>query len=160
MPVPEAATDETAGVVVSICSVPAGLATAPVRLAALPAPSLTVAELRLTAVTARSAVFWPAHRVAEGQGIAAGAAAIGRGAAVVEGQRRDAARHRHGTAQIERQRHHAAGRKVAGAGVMPVPDATTEAPKAPWCRSADRSASVQTATGWRHFRRCPASSHR
>ena len=48
---------------VSICSVPAGLVTAPVRLAALPAPSLTVAALRLTAVTARSAVFWPAATV-------------------------------------------------------------------------------------------------
>ena len=44
----------TVGVVVSICRVPAGLVTAPVRLAALPAPFLTVAVLRLTAVTARS----------------------------------------------------------------------------------------------------------
>ena len=33
------------------------------RLAALPAPSVTVAPLRLTAVTARSAVFWPAATV-------------------------------------------------------------------------------------------------
>ena len=31
MPVPEATTDDTVGVVVSICSVPAGLVTAPVR---------------------------------------------------------------------------------------------------------------------------------
>ena len=52
MPVPDATTDATVGVVVSICSVPAELVTAPVRLAALPAPSLTVAVPRLTAVTA------------------------------------------------------------------------------------------------------------
>ena len=63
MPVPDATTDDTVGAVVSICSVPAGLVTAPVRLAALPAPSLTVAVPRLTAVTARSAVFWPAATV-------------------------------------------------------------------------------------------------
>ena len=63
MPVPDVATDDTVGVVVSICSVPAGLVTAPVRLAALPAPSVMVAALRLTAVTARSAVFWPAATV-------------------------------------------------------------------------------------------------
>ena len=63
MPVPDATTDDTVGVVVSICRVPAGLVTAPVRSAALPAPSLTVAVLRLTAVTARSAVFCPAATV-------------------------------------------------------------------------------------------------
>ena len=63
MPVPDAATDDTVGVVVSICRVPAGLVTAPVRLAALPAPSVMVPPLRLTAVTARSAVFWPAATV-------------------------------------------------------------------------------------------------
>ena len=50
-------------VVVSICRVPAGLVTAPVRLAAFPAPSLIVAVPRLTAVTARSAVFWPVPTV-------------------------------------------------------------------------------------------------
>ena len=37
-PVPEATTEDTEGVVVSICSVPARLPTAPVRLAAVPAP--------------------------------------------------------------------------------------------------------------------------
>ena len=63
MPVPEATTDDTVGAVVSICSVPDGLVTAPVRFAALPAASLTVAELRLTAVTVRSDVFWPAATV-------------------------------------------------------------------------------------------------
>ena len=62
-------------------------------------------------------MFWPAaNRVAEGQRIAAGAAGIGRGAAVVERQRRGAARNRHRLAQVERQRHHAAGPKVARAG--------------------------------------------
>ena len=100
----------------SICRVPAGLVTAPVRLAALPAPSLIVAALRLTAVTARSAVFCPAaNRVAEGQRAGARAARVGRGAAVVEGQRRCAARNRHRLAQVQRQRHHAAGCQVAGA---------------------------------------------
>jgi hypothetical protein len=49
------------GAVVSICSVPAR--TAAVRTAALPAASVTVAELRLAAVTARAAVFWPAATV-------------------------------------------------------------------------------------------------
>ena len=51
------------GAVVSICSVPAGLVTAPVRLAILPAPSVTLAEFRLTAVTVRSGVFCPAPTV-------------------------------------------------------------------------------------------------
>ena len=92
MPVPEAATDATVGAVVSICRVPAGLVTAPGRLAALPAPSLTVAPLRLTAVTVRSdGVLAGRHRVAEGQRVGAGAAGIGRGAAIVERQRRRAA---------------------------------------------------------------------
>ncbi len=62
-------------------------------------------------------MFWPAaDRVAEGQRVGAGAAGIGRGAAIVERQRRGAARNRHRLAQVERQRHHAAGREVAGAG--------------------------------------------
>ena len=47
------------GVFVSICSVPDGLVTAPVRFAVAPAPPVTVAEFRLTALTARSEVFWP-----------------------------------------------------------------------------------------------------
>ena len=51
------------GAVVSICNMPVGVATAPVRLAALPTASTTVAELRLTAVTARSDVFCPAATV-------------------------------------------------------------------------------------------------
>ena len=71
---------------------PAGLVTAPDRLAALPAPSVTVAPLRLTAVTARSdGVLAGADRVAEGQRAGAGAAGIGGRAAVVERQRRRAA---------------------------------------------------------------------
>ena len=45
IPVPEATTDDTVGAVVSICSMPAGLVTAPERLAALPAPSVMVAAL-------------------------------------------------------------------------------------------------------------------
>ncbi len=47
-------------------------------------------------------MFWPAaDRVAEGQRIGAGAAGIGRGAAVVERQRRGAARNRHRLAQVD-----------------------------------------------------------
>ena len=49
-------------------------------------------------------MFCRRHRVAEGQRIGAGAAGIGRGAAVVERQRRRAAGNRHRLAQIERQR--------------------------------------------------------
>ena len=54
-------------------------------------------------------------RVAEGQRAGAGAADIGRGAAVVEGERRGAARDRHCLAQVQRQRDGLAGVKVAGA---------------------------------------------
>jgi hypothetical protein len=50
--------ESSVGVVVSICNVPAMLFKAPAKLVALPAPSVTVAELRLTAVTPRSGVFW------------------------------------------------------------------------------------------------------
>ena len=117
MPVPDATTEETVGAVVSICSVPDGLVTAPVKLAALPAPSLTVAELRLTAGHRQVGGVLPGrHRVAEGQRVAAGAAGIGGGAAVVERQRRRAARDRHRLAQVDRQRDHVAGVEVAGAG--------------------------------------------
>ena len=56
------------------------------------------------------------HRVAEGQRAGAGAAAIGRGAAVVERQRRRAARHRHRFAQVERQGDGLAGIEVAARG--------------------------------------------
>ncbi len=47
MPVPDVVTNDTAGVVVSICSVPAGLVTAPVMVAAVPAPLLIVPPLAL-----------------------------------------------------------------------------------------------------------------
>ncbi len=88
-------------------------------------------------------MFWPAaDRVAEGQRIGAGAARIGRGAAVVERQRRGAAGNRHRLAQVDRQRHHAAGREVARSSRDP--DAGRQPPtipKAPWCRS-ERPAGV------------------
>ena len=51
-----------AGVVVSICG-PLWVRPQSDRLAALPAPSVMVAELRLTAVAASAAVFWPAPTV-------------------------------------------------------------------------------------------------
>ena len=50
------------GVMVSICG-PLWVRPESERLAALPAPSFTVAELRLTAVAASDAVFWPAATV-------------------------------------------------------------------------------------------------
>ena len=127
MPVPEATTEDTDGVVVSICRVPDGLVTTPVRLAALPAPSLTVAELEIECGDrqVRGVLAGP-NRVAEGQGIGARSAGIGRCAAVIERQRRDAARHRHRLAQIDRQRHNTADPDVAGPAVIPVPEATTE----------------------------------
>ena len=56
------------------------------------------------------------HRVAEGQGIGAGPARIGRRAAVIERQRRRATGHRHRLAHVDGQRHHAAHGKVARAG--------------------------------------------
>ena len=57
-----------------------------------------------------------ADGVAEGQRVGAGAAGVGGGAAVVEGQRRRAARHRHRLAQVERQRDGLAGIEVAARG--------------------------------------------
>ena len=51
---------KAAGAVVSICSVPGGLATAPDRSALFAAPPRIVAPLRLTTVTAKSAAFSPA----------------------------------------------------------------------------------------------------
>ena len=56
------------------------------------------------------------HGVAEGQRIGAGAAGIGGGAAVVEGQRRGAARDRHRLVEVERQRDGLAGIEVAARG--------------------------------------------
>ena len=104
----------TDGIVVSICG-PLWVRPVSERLAALPAPSVTVAELRLTAVAARLDVFCPAaNRVAEGQRIGAGAARVGGGAAIVEGERRGAARNRDRLVQVERQRDGLAGIEVAG----------------------------------------------
>ena len=107
--------DAMVGVVVSICG-PLWVRPESERLAALPAPSVMVAELRLTAVAASDAVFCPGgDGVAEGQRIAAGAAGIGGGAAVVERERRRAARDRHGFAQVEREGDGVAGVEVAAA---------------------------------------------
>ena len=63
MPVPDAAIDETVGAVVSICRVPAGLVTAPREIGGVAGAILDGRAFRLTAVTARSAVFWPAATV-------------------------------------------------------------------------------------------------
>ena len=58
----DSTSDDIAGVVVSICG-PLWVRPLSDRLAALPAPSVMVAELRLTAVAASAAVFWPAPTV-------------------------------------------------------------------------------------------------
>src|ERR1700729_360965 len=58
MPLPEVVTDDPVGVVVSICG-PLWVRAVRDRLAALPGPSVTVAELRLTAVAASTDVFCP-----------------------------------------------------------------------------------------------------
>ena len=112
IPVPDATTDDTVGAVVSICG-PAWVRPVSDRLAALPAPSVTVAVEIDRRHRQVGRVLPGRHRVAEGQRIGAGAAGIGRGAAVVERQRRRAARHRHRLAQVERQRDHLAGVEVA-----------------------------------------------
>ena len=57
----DSASDVIVGVVVSICG-PLWVRPVSERLAALPAPSVMVAELRLTAVAARPEVFCPAPR--------------------------------------------------------------------------------------------------
>jgi hypothetical protein len=62
IPLPVAATEDTAGAVVSICG-PVWVRPVSDKLAALPAPSLMVAVLRLTAVAARLEVFCPAPTV-------------------------------------------------------------------------------------------------
>ena len=51
-----------AGAVVSICG-PLWVRPESDKLAALPAPSVTLAELRLTAVAVRADVFWPVPTV-------------------------------------------------------------------------------------------------
>ena len=107
------ASDEIVGVVVSICG-PLWVRPVSDRLAALPAPSVTVAELRLTAVAVEVGRVLPgADGVAEGQRAGARAADIGGGAAVVEGERRRAAGDRHRLAEVERQRDGLAGVEVA-----------------------------------------------
>ena len=55
----DAVTEATAGMVVSICSVPGGVTSAPLRLAALPAPSRMVALSSALPVIASAAVFCP-----------------------------------------------------------------------------------------------------
>ena len=62
MPVPDATTEDTEGAVVSICG-PVCVSPDSDRLAAFPPLSCIVAPLRLTAVAASDAVFWPAPTV-------------------------------------------------------------------------------------------------
>src|SRR6185437_4183474 len=62
MPEPDVVTDDTDGVVVLICG-PVWVRPVSDRLAAFPAASRIVPELRLTAVAARLAVFCPVATV-------------------------------------------------------------------------------------------------
>jgi len=97
IPLPDATTEDTVGVVVSICG-PVWVSPANDRSASVPL-NCTVAPLRLTAVTARAAVFWPApDRVAEGQRVGAGATGISRGASIIKSQRREC--------RLQPSRHH------------------------------------------------------
>ena len=117
MPVPEATTDDTEGVVVSICSVPAGLVTAPGEVSRGAGAVRDGGRVEVDRGDRQvGGVLAGRNRVAEGQRIGAGAAGIGRGAAVVESQRRRTARNRHRLAHIERQRYHTADTNVARAG--------------------------------------------
>ena len=105
-----------AGVVVSICG-PLWVRPVSDRLAALPAPSVMVAGVEIDrGGRQRRGVLPGADGVAEGQRIGAGAAGIGGGAAVVEGQRRGAARHRHRLVEVQRQRDGLAGVEIAACG--------------------------------------------
>ena len=72
---------------------------------ALPLVFVIVAPLRLTALAARLEVILSGrHHVAESQRRGARTAGVGRGAAVVECERRRAAGDRHRLAHVERQR--------------------------------------------------------
>ena len=62
MPVPDVTTEDTEGGVVSICG-PVWVRPVSEKPAAFPLLSVTVAPLRLTAVAASEAVFWPAPTV-------------------------------------------------------------------------------------------------
>ena len=127
MPVPDATTDETVGAVVSICSVPAGLVTAPVRLAALPAPSVMVAPLSIDRGHRQVGGVLPGrHRVAEGQRAGAGTAGIGGRAAVVERQRRRAAATVTASLRLTVSVTVLPASRSPLPPVMPVPDATTD----------------------------------
>ena len=107
----------------------------------------------MTAVTASaSGVLARRHRVAEGQRIGARAAGIGRGAAVIERQRRRAG-DRHRLAHIERQRDRLAG--IVGRPRSPSTDDTVGAVVSicglPWVRPvSDRLAALPAPSSpWR-----------
>ena len=61
----------------------------------------------------RRCVLPGSHGVAEGERVGAGAAGIGGGAAIVEGERRGAARDGHCLVEVERQRDGLAGIEIA-----------------------------------------------
>ena len=122
---------------VSICG-PLWVRPVSERLAALPAPSVIGCRVEIDRGGREGRRVLPgADGVAEGQRIGAGAAGIGGGAAVVEGQRRRAARDRHASLEVERQRDGLAGIEIAAR--WRTETAATES--ASWCRSAGRSGS-------------------
>ena len=135
--------------VVSICG-PVWVRPVSDRLAALPAPSVMVAAVEIDRGCLQGRSVLPgADRVAEGQRIGARAAGIGRGAAIVERQRRRAARNRHRLAHVERQRDRLAGVEVAARRRLRKRRDRRR-------RGVDLRAGLGqagAATGWRHCRR-------
>ena len=124
IPVPDATTDDTVGAVVSICGLPWARPTSD-KLAALPAPSVMVARIEIDRRGHQVRRVLPSrNRIAEGQRAGAGTAAIGRRAAVIEGQCRRAARYRHRLAHSERQRYRLAGVKIAASKAFPISPTT------------------------------------
>ena len=130
---------------------------APDRLAALPAPSLIDGAVEVERRDGEvGGVLAGRHRVAEGQRGAARAAGVGRRAAVVERQRRRAARHRHRLAEIDRQGDDLAGCSTSPVPlVIPVPDATIEAIVGAVVSICSVPAGLGwwRRTGWPHCRR-------
>ena len=146
---PDATTDATVGVVVSICG-PLWVRPDERQVGGIAGAVGDGRRIEIDRGGGEAGrVLAGADGIAEGQRTGAGAAGIGRGAAVVEGQRRGAAGHRHRLAQVERQASRSCRHR--GRRSKATPPATIWS--APWCRSAGCPGSGRTATGWRHCRR-------
>ena len=103
-----------AGTVVSICRVPAGLGHRAGEIGHIAGTVGDACRIEIDRGHRQvGGVLSGSHGIAEGQRIAARAAAIGRSTAVVECQRRAAARYRHRLAQVDRQGDGLAGIQIA-----------------------------------------------